>query len=188
MSILHGRPDLPIYLAALGPRNVALTVEIADGWLPFILAPAHYSTVYEPIVRAGLARRSPVLPGFEIAPIVPVSLGPDVRACRDKVKPFLALYIGGMGAPNRNFYFDLVCRYGYEEAAATIQRHFLQGDRRAAVAAVPDQLIDDIALCGPHTRIAECLSVWMRTPVTMLNLSFVEPNLHALRTLAELVS
>src|SRR5262249_36643278 len=122
-SIIHGRPDLPIYLAAIGPKNVELTAEIADGWLPVLFSPRHYEEVYRPLVEAGFAKAGggKGYEQFDIAPSVPVAVGPDVDACRAMIKPFLALYIGGMGARGANFYNDVACRYGYEQAAETIQ-------------------------------------------------------------------
>lgn len=172
-SILHGRPDLPIYLAAIGPRNVELAAEIADGWLPIFFSPRHYDQVFRPHVESGLARRDPRLrPHLEIAPTVIVSVGHDLEACRNRVRPTLALYIGGMGAPGKNFYFNLACRYGYQESAVRIQRSFLSGQKKEAAAAVPDSLIDEVALCGPPDRIRESLEIWLQSPATMINLGF----------------
>ena len=185
-SILHGRPDLPIYLAAIGPKNVALAAEIADGWLPILFAPEHYDAVLRPSVDAGRARAAEDHPAaFAIAPITPVVLGEDVDACRNQVKPFVALYVGGMGAPGRNFYYDLVCRYGFEAAAVAIQTHYMQGQHEAAAAAVPDALVDAVALCGPKERLAEQVAMWQESRVTMINLISTDPA--ALRVMAELV-
>lgn len=185
-SIIHGRADLPIYLAAIGPKNVELAAEIADGWLPIFFSPQHYGAVFQESVEAGFAKASgKSLAGFDIAPSVPVALGPDVDACRNTIKPHLALYIGGMGAKGKNFYYDLVSRYGYDGAADTIQSLFLQGKKLEAAMAVPDALVDDVALCGPKERIAERLSLWRNSPITTLNL--MTTDLTTVRTLAELV-
>jgi F420-dependent oxidoreductase-like protein len=186
-SILHGRADLPIYLAAIGPKNVALAAEIADGWLPIFFAPRHYDTVFGASVQAGFAKAGgdKSLAAFDIAPAVPVVLGEDVDRCRAVVKPHLALYVGGMGAQGKNFYFDLVCRYGYGDAAEQIQTLYLQGKKLEAAAAVPDALIDEVALCGPKAHIAEQLALWRASPITTLNL--MQPDLATVRTLAELV-
>lgn len=184
-SILHGRADLPIYLAAIGPKNVELAAEIADGWLPIFFAPRHYEAVFAPSVEAGLARAGKGLATFDIAPSAPVVMGDDVAQCRAAVKPFLALYVGGMGARGKNFYYDLVCRYGYAAAAEQIQRCYLQGDRAAAMRAVPDELVDEVALCGPPARIKEQLAAWRSSPITTLNLT--QTDLAGVRTLAELV-
>ncbi len=186
-SILHGRRDLPIYLAAIGPKNVELAAELADGWLPIFFSPRHYDQVFKASVEAGFAKagNGKSLADFDIAPSVPVVLGDDVDRCRNAVKPFLALYVGGMGAKDKNFYYDLVCRYGYAEAAANIQTLYLQGKKGEAAAAVPDALVDDIALCGPKARIAERLQLWKDCPVTTLNLT--NANLDTVRVLAELL-
>ncbi len=190
-SIIHGRADLPIYLAAIGPKNIQLAAELADGWLPIFFAPAHYDAVFAAHVDAGFAKansenkRTKSAATFDIAPSVPVAMGTDVAACRNAIKPQLALYIGGMGAKGKNFYFDLVNRYGYGDAAAEIQHHYLQGQKEQAVGAVPDALVDDIALCGPKERIAERLALWRAAPITTLNL--MTTDLATIRTLAELV-
>jgi F420-dependent oxidoreductase-like protein len=159
-----GRPlrsDLPIYLAALGPKNVELAAEIADGWLPIFLSPERFDDVYRPhIARAG--------DGFEIAAGVQIVVGDDVQACRDVVKQSLALYVGGMGAPGSNFYNALACRYGYEREAAEVQELYLGGKKREAVAAVPDALVDEVALVGPRERIAARLDAWRECGVTTL--------------------
>lgn len=186
-SILHGRRDLPIYLAAIGPKNVELAAEVADGWLPIFFSPRHYDTVFKANVAAGFAKtgHKKSMTEFDIAPSVPVAMGDDVNQCRNTIKPFLALYVGGMGAKNKNFYYDLVCRYGYEAAAEQIQALYLQGKKLEAAMAVPDELVDDIALCGPKARIAERLELWKQSPVTTLNLNTQDRA--TIRTLAELV-
>ncbi len=186
-SILHGRPAMPIYLAAIGPQNVALAAEIADGWLPIFFAPAHYHAVFAPSLDAGFAKAAggTGMTNFAIAPTVPVALGPDLTACRNAIKPHLALYIGGMGAKGKNFYADLISRYGYADAAEQIQLLYLQGKKLEAAMAVPDALVDDVALCGPKERIAEQLALWRTVPLTTLNL--MTTDLTTVRTLAELV-
>jgi F420-dependent oxidoreductase-like protein len=185
-SIIHGRADLPIYLAAIGPKNVELAAELADGWLPVFFAPRHYEQVYAPQVAAGFAKAGgKSLTQFDIAPSVAVAVGPDIEVCRAQVKPFLALYIGGMGARGANFYNDLACRYGYEDAARTIQDLYLAGKKREAIAAVPDALVDDVALCGPKERIAEQLEQWRSSPITTLNIMPYSPE--SLQVMAELV-
>src|SRR5437667_7606979 len=160
-SILHGRADLPIYLAAIGPKSVALAAEIADGWLPAFFSPERMG-LFRPALEEGFARSGarPRAEPFDVAPTAVVVQGPDVAACRDQVKPRLALYVGGMGASGRNFYFDLACRYGYEAAARRIQDLYLAGRKAEATAGVPDALVDEIALCGPpepiRDRLAAC--------------------------------
>ncbi len=186
-SILHGRPDMPIYLAAIGPKNVELAAEIADGWLPIFFSPEHYDSAYKDQIEAGFAKagNGKSLDTFDIAVTVPVVVGDDVAACCAQIKPFLALYIGGMGARGKNFYFDLACRYGFEAAAIAVQDAYLTGRKGEAIAAVPDTLVDAVALCGPKERIAERLNLWRKSPVTTLNIA--EPNPVNVRVMAELV-
>ncbi len=167
-TIVHPlRSDLPIYLAAIGPKNVALAGEIADGWLPTFFSPSRIG-MYREWLDEGLARSGRSIDTFDIAPMVPVFVGDDVQQTRDLVKPFLALYIGGMGARGRNFYNSLAQRYGYEEAAATIQDLYLDGRKGEAAAAVPDDLVDEVSLVGPPERIAERLTIWRDAGVSTL--------------------
>jgi F420-dependent oxidoreductase-like protein len=186
-SILHGRPDLPIYLAAIGPKNVELAAEIADGWLPIFFSPEHYDGAYKAAIEAGFAKAGTgkSLDNFDIAPTVPVVLGDDVDACRASVKPFLALYVGGMGAKGKNFYYDLAVRYGFQEAADRVQELYLAGRKEEAAAAIPDELVDATALCGPKRRIAAQLERWQASPVGTLNMSTFD--IEAVRVMAELV-
>jgi F420-dependent oxidoreductase-like protein len=179
--IIHPhRPDIPIYLAAIGPKNVALTAEIANGWLPIFFAPTRFQETY------GDAFAGVDLSVFDIAPSVTVVVGDDVDACRSMVKPMLALYIGGMGARGRNFYNDLACRYGYEAEAKVIQDLYLDGKKGEAAAAVPDALVDEVSLCGPKERIADLLEPWRESPVTTLICGAGQPE--ALEVMAELVT
>ncbi len=163
------RSDIPIYLAAIGPRNTALAAEIADGWLPIFYSPFHRE-VFDQHLSSGRARRAAPLKEkrLDIAPTVGVSMGEDLNACWESQKATLALYIGGMGARGRNFYFDLACRYGYAREAETIQQLFLSGKKSEATAAVPNELVDEVCLCGPRSRIAERLTVWKEAGVTTL--------------------
>lgn len=186
-SIIHGRASLPIYLAAIGPKNVELAAEVADGWLPVFFSPEHYDAVYKPQIEAGFARagNSKSIEQFDIAATVPVVIGDDVDACRAAVKPFLALYVGGMGAKGKNFYHDLACRYGFAEAADAIQDAYLAGRKGEAIVAVPDEMVDAVALCGPKERIRERLALWRNSPVTTLNIA--DPNPLNVRVMAELV-
>jgi len=179
------RADLPIYLAATGPKNVALAGEIADGWLPVLFSPER-SAMFYAALDEGFARARPgkMRKDFDIAAMVEVRLGEKLAACRDAVRPTLALYIGGMGARGKNFYFDLACRYGYEEAAHAIQDAFLDGRRMQAEAAVPDSLIDEVALCGPRERIAERLDAWRRSGVNTL--ICITTDVRTVRAMAEL--
>jgi F420-dependent oxidoreductase-like protein len=179
--IIHPkRPDIPIYLAAIGPKNVALSAEIADGWLPVFFAPQRFAEAY------GESFTTTDLDVFDIAPTVSVVLGDDVDACRSMVKPNLALYIGGMGARGKNFYNELACRYGYDAAAKEIQDLYLDGKKAEAAAAVPDELVDEVALCGPRERIADLLETWKASPVGTMIVATAQPE--ALEVLAELAS
>jgi F420-dependent oxidoreductase-like protein len=160
-SILHGRRDLPIYTAAITPNGIALAGEIADGVLPLMMDPERGDLI-EPHVIEGMRRagRPPDLTKFDIAPYVPVRMGDDLAECRRPIKDWLALYIGGMGARGKNFYNDYARRLGYESAATTIQDLFLSGRKAEAAAAVPDALIDAVALIGPAARIRDRLGAW----------------------------
>ncbi|MEX0985764.1 MAG: LLM class F420-dependent oxidoreductase [Actinomycetota bacterium] len=152
------RTDLPIYLASTGPRNVALAGEIADGWMPIFFAPAH-AAVLEEALAGGLAQGGRDRADISIAPMVPVAAGPDLETCRTEIRRYLALYLGGMGSRRTNFYANLVRRYGYEEVDV-VQERFLAGERDAAAEAVPEGLIDELALVGPAGRIRERLDAW----------------------------
>src|SRR3954469_9088703 len=179
--IIHPkRNEIPIYLASIGPKNVALTAEIADGWLPIWFAPNRFAETY------GEMFKGRDLSQFDIAPTATVILGDDVDACRNMVKPQLALYIGGMGARGKNFYNDLACRYGYEAAAKQIQDLYLDGKKADATAAVPDELVDEVALCGPKERIRDLLDAWKESPITTLIVGSGQPE--ALEVMAELTA
>ncbi len=184
-SILHGRADMPIYLAAIGPKNVELTAEIADGWLPMLFSPAHYQQTYSAAVEAGFAKagKGKGAANFDIAPTVTVVMDDELEAARNQIKPVLALYIGGMGARGKNFYYDLACRYGFAEAADAIQDCYLQGRRGEAIMGVPDALVDAVALVGSKARIRDRLQIWRDSPITMLNVSVFD--MDSLRFLAE---
>ena len=174
-SILHPvRNRIPIYLAAIGPKNVALTAEIADGWLPIFYSPER-EDMFNEHLDAGLAGAGRSADEFEIAASVMVAAGDDIAACRDQLRPFLALYIGGMGARGRNFYFDLATRYGFGDAAVAIQDHYLEGRKQDAAAAVPDELVDEVALVGPVDRIVDRLAVWKESRVGTMILGTYQP-------------
>jgi len=179
------RAEIPIYIAAIGPKNVALAAEVADGWLPVFFSP-HRLNVFRPSLDEGFARRKDgkTLAEFDIAPTVSVVVGDDVDVCRMQVKPQLALYIGGMGARGKNFYNDLACRYGYEEAAAKIQELYLSGKKNEAINAVPDELVDEVALCGPRERIKDQLAAWREAGVTTIICG--ANNIESVRAMAEL--
>jgi F420-dependent oxidoreductase-like protein len=186
--ILHPRrADLPIYVAAIGPKNVRLAAEIADGWLPIFFSPERLRETYGEALDAGFASAGggKSLETFDIAPTVSVLVGDDVDALRGFVKPMVALYVGGMGARGKNFYNDLACRYGYEAAAKEIQDLYLDGKKSEAVAAVPDELVDEVSLLGPPDRIRDRLDAWRESGITTMIVGAAQPE--ALRLVAELV-
>ena len=185
--IVHPRTDIPIYVASIGPKNVELTAEIADGWLPIFFSPTKSQAVWGDALASGFAKAGggKSLADLDVAATVTVLVGDDVQALRDKAKPMVALYVGGMGAKGKNFYNDLACRYGYEAVAAEIQDLYLSGKKAEATALVPDELVDDISLIGPRERIADRLEAWKESPVSTLVVTAAQPE--ALRLMAELV-
>ena len=184
-SIVHGRADMPIYLAAIGPKNVALSAEIADGWLPIFFSPAHYEEAYQAAVEAGFATAGggKSLDNFDIAPSVTVVVEDELELAYNQLKPSLALYIGGMGAKGKNFYYDLACRFGFTAAADKIQALYLQGRKGEAMMAVPDALVDAVALVGSKARIRDRLQLWRDCPITTLNITAY--SIDTLRFMAE---
>ncbi|MCB8934074.1 MAG: LLM class F420-dependent oxidoreductase [Anaerolineae bacterium] len=184
-STLVADANIPIYLAAIGPKNVELAAEIADGWLPIFFAPERYEAVFRPHVEAGLAKAGKSMDSFDIAPTVSVVINDNLDIAYNMLRPMLALYIGGMGARGKNFYNDLAGRYGFEDAAAEIQNLYLSGDKGAAMARVPAELIDAVALVGPRERVRERLAIWRGSPVTTLNMTVFDSE--TLRTVVELV-
>lgn len=183
----HPRHPIPIYLAAIGPKNVALTAEIADGWLPIFYSPERAGAIYDPLLDQGFANsgRPEKKERFDTVASLAAIVTDDIPSARNRVKPILALYIGGMGAKGRNFYNDLACRYGYEEAAETIQDLYLAGKKMQAIHAVPDALVDELSLIGTREMIRDRLEVWRESSVTTLAL--MPTDLVTLQTVAELV-
>jgi F420-dependent oxidoreductase-like protein len=179
------RRDIPIYLGAEGPKNVALAAEIGDGWLPMFFSPKadgfYRQALAEGFARPG-ARRRP--DDFEVACVVPVIPGDDVEACADLLRPHLALYVGGMGPRDRNFHKDVFVRLGYEAACEKIQDAYLDGGKAEAAAAVPTAMVEDVYLIGPPAKIRDDLERWRASCVTTL-LVAGPPDL--LRQVAELV-
>jgi F420-dependent oxidoreductase-like protein len=159
LTIKPVQERIPIYLAALGPRNTALAGEIADGWLPTFFSPEHVGHFRE-LLGEGAARAGRSLDQIEIAPTVWFHISDDLDTARNLMRPGLALYVGGMGARSQNFYATLMERYGFAEAAAEVQRLYLAGDREGACRALPDELIDMVSLCGPRAVVAERLAAF----------------------------
>ncbi|MBP8002335.1 MAG: LLM class F420-dependent oxidoreductase [Chloroflexi bacterium] len=187
-SMLSAQPDIPIYLASIGPGNVELTAEIADGWLPMFFSPQRYAETYKQAIDAGLAKAGKAAADFDIAPSVLVAVEDNLEVAYNMVRPLLALYIGGMGAKGKNFYYDLAVRYGYEAAANEIQDLYLSKRQGEAMMKVPPDLIDEVALVGPQERIRERLTAWQDSPITTLNIAPMGNDpLATLRTIAEMV-
>lgn len=181
------RERIPIYLAAIGPRNLELAGEIADGWLAIFFSPEHAPEIMAPLV-AGRASANKTMEGFDVVPTVPVVLGDDPARCADPVRFYSALYIGGMGSRDRNFYHQLACRMGYEEAAGAIQDHYLAKEYDAAMAAVPFEFMDQTALLGPPERVRDRLQAYADAGVTTLTVGLYAGDLDERRqTLRELV-
>ena len=182
------RERIPIYLAAVGPKNLELTGEIADGWLAVFFSPEHASEHLDALT-AGRAKAGLSMDGFDVVPTVPVSVGADVAACADPVRPYAALYVGGMGSREQNFYNALARRYGFDEAAQEVQDRYLARDYAGAMAAVPFEFVDQTSLLGPKERIAERLAAFAKAGVTTLSVvpaaGSVEERLATLRTVAE---
>ncbi len=153
------RHDLPIWLAAEGPRNIALAGELADGWHAGFHAPAR-SGWQQQALAAGLSRRGRDRAGFEVSASLPIVMDDDLERAADRLRPTLALYIGGMGSRQSNFHFNLFCRLGFETEARAIQDLYLAGERQAAAAAVPLALVDEVALVGPLGRLRERAEAW----------------------------
>jgi F420-dependent oxidoreductase-like protein len=187
-SILHGDPSLKIYTAAITPNGVRTAAEIADGFIPIYMNPDKFE-VFGGALAEGFAKAGggKGLKTFDVAPYVNVAIGDDLDLCRTPIKAQLALYIGGMGARGKNFYNDLAKRLGYEAAAVKIQDLYLAGRRAEAEAAVPDALVDDIALVGPKARIRERLASWKKAGAEgkIGTLILRKPSQDALRFFAE---
>jgi len=186
-SILHGRPDMKIYTASISPKGIELAAELADGLLPVWMSPDWYDQLYKPHLEAGFAKAAAgkSAKDFDLAPFVTCVMGNDLDKCRAPVKASLALYIGGMGARNKNFYNSYVRNFGYEDLATRLQDLYLSGKKNEAQAAVPDQLVDAVALVGPKERIRDGLARWKASPIKTMLIGTSQPE--ALRALAELV-
>ena len=168
------RPDIPIVIASIGPKNVELTAEIANGWQPLFYLPERAGEVWGDALAAGKAKRAPELGALDVVPQLPVAIGAsaaELPALRDSIRPLLALYVGGMGARGKNFYNDLACRYGFEAAAKQVQDLYLDGKKAEAAAALPDALIDGVGLLGPEGLIRERLAALAESGVTTLNMT-----------------
>ena len=184
-SILHGRADMKIYTASISPKGIALAAEIADGVIPVWMNPDRWD-IYDGPVKEGFAKTGgrKSLDNFEVAPFVTCVMGSDLEKCRMPVKGMMALYIGGMGARNKNFYNDYAKRLGYVDEAIKIQDLFLAGKKAEAMALVPDKLVDEVALVGNRERIADRLKAWKDSPVKTMLIGTGDIN--TVRALAEI--
>jgi F420-dependent oxidoreductase-like protein len=182
---------IPIYLAAIGPKNTALAGEIADGWIPTFFSP-EFVADFRALLSEGARRTGRSLEGFDIAPTVQAYISDDRSAARDLMRPVLALYIGGMGSRRQNFYNNLVQRYGFEDAAREVQDLYLGGNKVEAAAALPDELIDMVSLCGPRDVVRERIEAFRAAGVGTLMVSpmafTLEDRIQQLRAVAELAA
>src|SRR3954463_13687014 len=170
LTIAPVQERIPVYLAAIGPKNTALAGEIADGWIPTLLDPEHLGTLRENLDE-GASRSGRELDGFDIAPSVQVFVNDDLDAARDALRPFIALYVGGMGSRKQNFYNQLVQRYGFEAAAKEVQDLYLEGRREDAMAALPDALLDAVALIGSKDVVTDRLRAYRDAGVGTLGIT-----------------
>jgi F420-dependent oxidoreductase-like protein len=191
LTISPVQERIPVYLAAIGPKNTTLAAEIADGWIPTLFSPEHLAE-FRPLLEEGFARAGDGkgFGDFEIAPSVNVMVSEDVAAARDAMRPYVALYVGGMGSREKNFYNALVRRYGFDDAAQRVQDLYLEGKRDEAMAALPDELIDTVSLCGPPDVVRERIAVFREAGVGTLMVSPMawtfEDRIAQLRHVAEL--
>ncbi len=183
-SILHGR-QLPVYLATMGPINIRNTAELADGWLPIWFSPKRIG-LFRPALEEGFKRagNGKSYKDFDIAAGCTVAIGDDVKALLAMQKPNLALYMGGMGAKDKNFHNEMAVKYGYGEAAAKIQELYLSGRKQEATEAVPDELVDEMSLVGPVARIQERYRAWEDAGVTTMMVQSRQPE--ALKLMADI--
>jgi F420-dependent oxidoreductase-like protein len=193
LTIAPVQERIPILLAAIGPKNTTLAAEIADGWIPTLFSPEHVGDI-RPLLEEGFARAGggKSFEAFEIAPTVNVFVSDDRESARDAMRPYIALYMGGMGSRKQNFYNALVRRYGFEDAAREVQDLYLEGKKEEAAAAIPGELIDTVSLCGPAGVVRERLDVFREAGVGTLMVSPMawsfEDRLQQLRHVAELAS
>src|SRR3954464_8204089 len=170
------RDSIPIYVASLGPKNVEMTAELADGWLPLFYIPQRAKDVWGDDMRAGVPKRSADLGPLDIVAGGLVAIGEDAAKVAEFARPMVALYVGGMGAKGRNFYNDLACRYGYEKEAKEIQDLYLDGKKDEAAALVPDDLLEAMALVGPAGYVKERIAAYKEAGVTVLNITPMGPD------------
>jgi F420-dependent oxidoreductase-like protein len=190
LTIAPVQERIPIYVAAIGPKNTELVGEVADGWIPMFFSPENVGESRK-LLEEGAARAGRSLDGFDIAPNVQVAIDDDIGRAQDVMRPLIALYVGGMGSRGRNFYKALVERYGFEEAAQEIQDLYLDGKKEEAAAAIPGELIDTVTLAGPREHVRDRLAVYRDAGVGTLTISPIafdaEERKRIVRELAEMV-
>jgi F420-dependent oxidoreductase-like protein len=193
LTIAPVQERIPIYLAAIGPKNTTLAAEIADGWIPTLFSPEHVGE-FRPLLEEGFAAAGDgkTFDDFDIAPSVNVFINDDLASARDAMRHYVALYVGGMGSRKQNFYNALVQRYGFEDAAREVQDLYLEGKKDEAAAAIPGELIDTVTLCGPRDHVREQLAVYRDAGVGTLMVAPMawtfEDRMQQLRHVAELAS
>ncbi|MGH9301402.1 MAG: LLM class F420-dependent oxidoreductase, partial [Acidimicrobiales bacterium] len=170
------RDAIPVYVASLGPANVAMTAEVADGWLPILFIPEKASSVWGDSLRKGSAVRDASLGSLEIVAGGVLAIGEGLDHLVDAMRPMVALYVGGMGARGKNFYNDLACRYGYEAEAAKVQDLYLSGKKDEAAAALPDDMVRSMALVGSEGYVRDRIAAYQDAGVTMLNITPIGPD------------
>jgi F420-dependent oxidoreductase-like protein len=170
------RANIPIYVASLGPKNVAMTAEVAEGWLPLHFWPERAHEVWGDSLAAGRSKRDPDLPPLEIVAGGPLAIGKDVEHLRDLARPMLALYFGGMGARGRNYYNDVLRRYGFEQVAGDIQDAYLSGRKKEAAAMVPAELVEAMSLIGDAGFVRDRIDAYRAAGVTDLTVQALGPN------------
>jgi F420-dependent oxidoreductase-like protein len=181
------RPDLPVYVASLGPKNVEMTAEVADGWLPTFFSTEHAAAVFGPSLEAGKAKRDPSLPALEIAPQVGAFAG-KFEVGLDVLRQFVGFYVGGMGSREQNFYNKLVQRYGFVAEAKRVQDLFLGGQKQEAIAATPDELVDQVALIGDEARLRDRLHAFEEAGATSVLLAFAAMGDESVREMIETIA
>ena len=193
-SILHGRANIPIVIGAEGPKNIEQSAEIADGWLAMLISPRHFERVYGTALEAGFAKAGggKSFRDFSIYVMQPVVPGKDVAACRDEIRPWLALYVGGMGAKGQNFHKNAIDRYGFDNVTDRIQDLYLAGKKAEAAALLPNELVDQLALVGPKEHMRDQIAEWKAigidfTLLVQFDAANAERHLSTIRQLAEIV-
>jgi F420-dependent oxidoreductase-like protein len=189
LTISPVQDRIPIYLAAIGPKNTALAAEIADGWMPMFLAPEHFG-IFQKSLDEGFAKRTEPLEGFDFAANISALVTDDIESARDAMRPIMALYVGGMGSRDKNFYNALITSYGFTEAAKEVQDLYLDGKKEEAAAALPADLIDMVSLCGTKDHVLDRMRAFKAAGITSMNITPMafdpQSRIEQMRLLAEI--